>query len=151
MPPPGETRYDRTRIALQEPVRMLQFLPKLSPTSFRCKMRLKEFSKSSQFFILRHIHIEFFILQPIVGIDANITLSVGINDKGIRGVLIPVCFQDFRPAVIGWITTSGKIRDCWNNYNRLVYLIPANKKISYFRFAAMNKPIIKTRAINLKI
>ena len=59
----------------------------------------KVIGKSSKLFFLRYIDIKLFIIQPVISIDADIALFVGVNDKGIRRIFVPVCFQDFRTAV----------------------------------------------------
>ncbi len=50
----------------------------------------KEICKGSQFLLLRHLDIQLFIFQPVIGFDADITLFVGIDDKSIRGVFVPI-------------------------------------------------------------
>ena len=61
-------------------------------SSLFCKTVHKKVRKRSQFIGLRYINIQFFIFQPVIGIDADIALFVRVNDKGISGIFIPVCF-----------------------------------------------------------
>ena len=52
----------------------------------------EEVSKFSQFFFLRHIHIEFLVVEPIIGVYADITFFVRVYDKGVGGVFVSLGF-----------------------------------------------------------
>ena len=104
------------------------------------KMIHKVIGKSSKLFFLRYIDIKLFIVQPVIGIDTDIALFVGINDKGIRRIFVPVCFQDFRTAVADRLTAAGKIGNCRQYDNRVCRSIPSDDKVAYFCLLPWTKP-----------
>ena len=62
-----------------------------------------------QLLFLIEIDVQLFIVQPFIGIDADIAVSVGVDDEGVGGVFVSVGFEDFLPTVIGWVTTAGEV------------------------------------------
>ena len=71
----------------------------------------KEICKGSQFLLLRHIDIQLFIFQPVIGVDGNISLLVRINHKRIGGVLVPVGLQNLAAAVPGGVSAAREVGD----------------------------------------
>lgn len=107
----------------------------------------KEGRECFQFFLLLQIDIEAFVVQPLIGIDSNIAAAVGINDKGIGGVLVAVCLVNFIPAVTDGASAAGKIRHGGENHNGLSILVPPYNEVADFGFAAVDKAIIEAAHI----
>ena len=78
--------------------------------------------ESGKLCFLRHIDIKLFIIQPVVGVDADIALFVGINDKSVRRIFVPVSLQDLGAAVINGLAAAGKIGDGWKHNDRVCLL-----------------------------
>ena len=89
------------------------------PCLFGCKCILEECCKCLQFFFLIEIDIQLLILQPFISIDANIPLPVGINDKGIGGILVPVRLVNLISAVISRISIAGESGNSRHHHNRV--------------------------------
>ena len=50
----------------------------------------EKLGKGGQLLLLGHIDIEALILQPVVGVDGDVALFVGVDDEGIGGIFVPV-------------------------------------------------------------
>ena len=58
------------------------------------KVVLEEVGEGCQLLLLLHIDIEALVLQPVVGVDADIPFLIRINDECIRRIFIPVGLKD---------------------------------------------------------
>ena len=52
----------------------------------------KEIGEGCQLLFLGDIDIQRFIIQPVIGVDTDVSLFIRINDKGVSGILVPVGF-----------------------------------------------------------
>ena len=50
----------------------------------------KEVGEGGQFVFLGDIDIQRFIIQPIIGVDADVTLFIRVDNKRLRGVLVAI-------------------------------------------------------------
>ena len=81
------------------------------------KLILEKGRECLQFVFLVKIDVQTLIFQPIIGVDADISLSVWIDDKGVRGVLVSVRLVDLIPAVIGGSSIAGEVRNRRNHHD----------------------------------
>lgn len=97
-----------------------------------------------QLLFLIEIDVQLFILQPFIGVDADIAISVGVDDEGVGGVFVSVGFEDFLSTVIGWVTTAGEVRNGWYDHDGLGVLVPSHNQIADLSFASVDKAVIES-------
>ena len=97
-----------------------------------------------QLLFLIEIDVQLFIVQPFIGIDADIDVSVGVDDEGVGGVFVSVGFEDFLPTVIGWVTTAGEVGNGRYCHDGFGILVPSHNQIADLSFAPVDKAVIET-------
>ena len=70
---------------------------------FGRKLILEKGGECLQFLLLIEVDVQALILQPLIGVDADIPLPVGVNDKGVGWILVPVRLVDLLSAVVGGV------------------------------------------------
>ena len=112
------TRWNHTCPKIKITVRIRSHIPischtvsHLALRLFGRKLILEEGGKRLQLLFLIEINIQALILQPFIGVDADILLPVRIDDEGVGGVLVPLRLEDLIPAVIGGVSIAGEVRE----------------------------------------
>lgn len=116
--------------------------PHLKSRLFDCKTILEEGGECLQLLFLIQIDVQFLILQPLIGIDADVPLPVGIDDEGIGGVFIPIGLVDLIVAVVGGVSVAREVRNGWHHRNGIGSFVPAHdpgsRSVFYFHVQSHN-------------
>lgn len=59
-------------------------------SSLCCEFFHKEVGEGGQLLVLGHVNIQLFVLQPVIGVDGDVSFFVRVNDKRVGGVFVAV-------------------------------------------------------------
>ena len=61
---------------------------------FRGELLREEVGEGGELLVLGDVDVELLVVEPVVGVDADIPFLIRINDECIRRIFIPVGLKD---------------------------------------------------------